>query len=173
MKKILNALIIVVMIVVGFTFTFGVNAASSDVYNVVTCPSEDMATSMRVNWQSDTAFLGSPFCLEKLLYTPFTVIEFLYSVSVATVYSTFKSVKSVSSAKSWVLSSAAAAITVPPAPLASPFPQPLFWRVIWPATVWQTGPRHAMPPRQRRLPTALAAVSAKPAAPTICPSAIC
>lgn len=84
MKKILNALIIVVMIVVGFTFTFGVNAASSDVYNVVTCPSEDMATSMRVNWQSDTDFTDL-----KVEYTVATDTEYKNSITVNGVYRSF------------------------------------------------------------------------------------
>lgn len=51
MKKVLTSFLLIIVLI--FSFTIYVNAASSDVYNVVTCPGEDMATTMRINFQSN------------------------------------------------------------------------------------------------------------------------
>lgn len=52
MKKILNIFLIIVLFIFLFNFKIHIKAASADVYNIVTCPGEDMATQMRINWQS-------------------------------------------------------------------------------------------------------------------------
>lgn len=54
MKKIFSSLIIVLVLVIGVCFSINVTAATGDVYNIVTCPGEDMATQMQINWQSPT-----------------------------------------------------------------------------------------------------------------------
>ncbi len=50
MKKTLSSLILLIIFLFGVSFS--VNAATEDVYNVVTCPGENMATTMRINFQS-------------------------------------------------------------------------------------------------------------------------
>lgn len=56
MKKILTCFLIICLFV--FTQTLFVNAANTDVYNVVTCPGEDMSSEMRINWHSPTSITG-------------------------------------------------------------------------------------------------------------------
>ncbi len=51
MKKILSSFILIIVFILSFTIY--VNAASTDVYNVVTCPGEDMSSTMRINFQSN------------------------------------------------------------------------------------------------------------------------
>lgn len=53
MKKTLSILLFLVVFIFGVTFT--VDAATADVYNVVTCPGENMATTMRINFQSNSS----------------------------------------------------------------------------------------------------------------------
>lgn len=55
MKRILNSLIIILVLFVGFCFGLNVTAATGDVYNIVTCPGENMATQMQINFQSPTS----------------------------------------------------------------------------------------------------------------------
>lgn len=54
MKRILSSLIIVLVLFIGICFNINVTAATGDVYNVVTCPSEDMSTGIQINFQSPT-----------------------------------------------------------------------------------------------------------------------
>ena len=54
MKRLLNSLIIVLVLFIGISFGINVTAATGDAYNIVTCPGEDMATQMQINWQSPT-----------------------------------------------------------------------------------------------------------------------
>ena len=54
MKRLLNSLIIVLVLFIGISFGINVTAATGDTYNIVTCPGEDMATQMQINWQSPT-----------------------------------------------------------------------------------------------------------------------
>jgi len=55
MKKVFSSLIIVLVLFIGVCFGINVNAASGTIKNVVTCPGEDMATQMQINWQSSTS----------------------------------------------------------------------------------------------------------------------
>lgn len=84
MKKILNSIIVLLMLVIGFSFTLSVNAATRDVYNVVTCPGENMATQMQINWQSSTEFTDL-----KVEYTVATDTNYNNSVTVDGVYRSF------------------------------------------------------------------------------------
>ena len=52
MKKILNFLLLFLFIIITINIT--INASTNNVYNIVTCPGEDMATQMQINWQSST-----------------------------------------------------------------------------------------------------------------------
>ena len=54
MKRILSSLIIVLVLFIGICFNINVKAATGDVYNIVTCPSEDMSTGIQINFQSPT-----------------------------------------------------------------------------------------------------------------------
>lgn len=50
MKKVLNMLILT--LIMAILLGAKVNAAANEVYNIVTCPGENMATQMQINWQS-------------------------------------------------------------------------------------------------------------------------
>ena len=68
MKKILNFLLLFLFIILTINIT--INASTADVYNIVTCPGEDMATQMQINWQSSTTMksLKLIFTLSILYY---------------------------------------------------------------------------------------------------------
>ena len=68
---------------------------------------------------------------------------------------------------------AAAATTASPAPQASTFPVFSSLRATCPVTVWKRGPEAATPPCPPRPLPASAAVPARAAAPTTCPSGNC
>lgn len=52
MKKLLNVFILIIMLSVCSMIK--INAATEEVYNIVTCPGENMATQMQINWQSSS-----------------------------------------------------------------------------------------------------------------------
>lgn len=54
MKKILSTLLLTLVLFLGICLSVNVTAATGDVYNIVTCPGEDMATQMQINFQSKT-----------------------------------------------------------------------------------------------------------------------
>ncbi len=58
MKKIIKSLILCIMLFVVVAVRINIKAATGDVYNIVTCPGEDMATQMQINWQSPTSITG-------------------------------------------------------------------------------------------------------------------
>lgn len=56
MKKILSSLLIILFFMIGLRVT--AVAATGDVYNIVTCPGEDMSTEIQINFQSPTSITG-------------------------------------------------------------------------------------------------------------------
>ena len=66
------------------TFNININAATGDVYNIVTCPGEDMATQMQINWQSTTSITGL-----KIEYTEQSDESFSKSLTVEGKYRSF------------------------------------------------------------------------------------
>ena len=71
MKKILKTLVLCLMLIMVITVGVNVKAATGDVYNIVTCPGEDMATQMQINWQSPTTITGL-----KVEYTEASDVDF-------------------------------------------------------------------------------------------------
>ena len=84
MKKILNSLIILLVLFIGVGLSINVTAATSDAYNIVTCPGEDMSTQMQINWQSPTTKTNL-----KVQYTLATDTAFANSKTVAGTYRSF------------------------------------------------------------------------------------
>lgn len=82
MKKILNLLILTFIMVI--CMGINIKAATGDVYNIVTCPGENMATQMQINWQSVTNITDL-----KVEYTTEEDTEFLQSEIVEGVYHEF------------------------------------------------------------------------------------
>ena len=83
MKRIINLLFVLLLTFCLLTFTIEVNAATT-VYNIVTCPGEDMATQMQINWQSSTDIKSL-----KLEYTISTDTSFSNSRTVDGEYKVF------------------------------------------------------------------------------------
>ena len=84
MKKIIKTLVLFLMLALVITVGVKVKAASGDVYNIVTCPGEDMATQMQINWQSPTSVTGL-----KVQYTEASDTEFAKAKTVDGVVRTF------------------------------------------------------------------------------------
>lgn len=82
MKKILNLLILTFIMVI--CMGINIKAATGDVYNIVTCPGENMATQMQINWQSVINITDL-----KVEYTTEEDTEFLQSEIVEGVYHEF------------------------------------------------------------------------------------
>lgn len=83
MKRIFNLLFVLLLTFCLLTFTIEVNAATT-VYNIVTCPGEDMATQMQINWQSPTTIKNL-----KLEYTKANDTKFSDSIVVDAEYKSF------------------------------------------------------------------------------------
>ena len=83
MKKIINLLFVILLSVCLLKFTITVNAATT-VSNIVTCPGEDMATQMQINWQSPTTMSNL-----KLEYTESQDTSFAKSKIVEAEYKSF------------------------------------------------------------------------------------
>ena len=71
MKKIIKMTVLMLMLFVVVAVGIKVKAATGDVYNIVTCPGEDMATQMQINWQSPTSITGL-----KVEYTEASDVDF-------------------------------------------------------------------------------------------------
>ena len=84
MKKIIKTLILCIILFVVVIAGVNVKAATGDVYNIVTCPGEDMATQMQINWQSPTSITGL-----KLEYTEASDTGFANSKTVEAVSRSF------------------------------------------------------------------------------------
>ena len=84
MNKIIKTLVLFLMLFIVISVGINVKAATGDVYNIVTCPGEDMATQMQINWQSPSSIIGL-----KLEYTEVTDTEFSKSVVVDAVSRSF------------------------------------------------------------------------------------
>lgn len=82
MKKILNMLILTFIITICLGIK--VKAAAGEVYNIVTCPGENMATQMQINWQSSVNITNL-----KVEYTVEGDEDFLNSQIIEGVYHQF------------------------------------------------------------------------------------
>ncbi len=82
MKKTLNIFLLFLFIII--TINININASTNNVYNIVTCPGEDMATQMQINWQSSTDIKSL-----KLEYTISTDTSFSNSRTVDGEYKVF------------------------------------------------------------------------------------
>ena len=54
MKKIIRILLILIIMFVLINLNINVFASTEDVYNIVTCPGEDMSSQIQISWQSKT-----------------------------------------------------------------------------------------------------------------------
>ena len=84
MKKILNLFLLMILVVIGLSFITNVSAATGDVYNIVTCPGEDMSTQIRINWQSKTSITNL-----KVEYTLASDTDYANAKSVNAEYHSF------------------------------------------------------------------------------------
>lgn len=84
MKKFFSSLILIFLLVLGFVVPVNVSAETRDVYNIVTCPGEDMATQMQINWQSDQKITDL-----KIEYTTASDLEFANKKTVEGAYHSF------------------------------------------------------------------------------------
>ena len=84
MKRLLNSLIIVLVLFIGISLGINVTAATGDVYNIVTCPGENMATQMQINWQSPTTKTNL-----KVQYTVASDTAFVNAITVDGNYRSF------------------------------------------------------------------------------------
>ena len=76
-------LFVLILSICILSFTITITAATT-VYNIVTCPGEDMATQMQINWQSPTTMSNL-----KLEYTESNDITFTNSKIVDAEYKSF------------------------------------------------------------------------------------
>ena len=83
MKKIINLVFVLILSICILSFTITVTATNT-VYNIVTCPGEDMATQMQINWQSPTTMSNL-----KLEYTEAQDTSFSKSKIVDAEYKSF------------------------------------------------------------------------------------
>ena len=84
MKKIFKTLILFILAFIFINLNINVFASTSDVYNFVTCPGEDMATQMQVSWQSNTTITNL-----KVEYTLATDTTFTNSKKINGEYRSF------------------------------------------------------------------------------------
>ncbi len=84
MKRIINVFLLALLLIIGVGISFNVYAATGDVYNIVTCPGEDMATQIQINWQSPTSVTGL-----KVQYTLASDVDFANAKTVDPTYRSF------------------------------------------------------------------------------------
>ena len=84
MKKLIKSLLFILLLFVFISININTLASSADVYNIVTCPGEDMATQMQISWQSKTTITNL-----KVEYTTSSDQDFNSSTTINGEYRSF------------------------------------------------------------------------------------